>query len=212
MNLVAFVKKQMKTASFTIVETLVLIPFLEVSLSKIPPLDERRFLYNFWQIATKTVFSASDASSKWIRLFFSSKQMQKRSFKLIQTMARIPFVEASISWLPKWMKAACLRFFADSAKFVSYAWDGSSNCIRSFSSSNESRWLLWQTLNLWFRYLSLKSRFWGFPYWKIAVIFVFCGFRKIRFQCQKREFKCNLVVIVLKRIQMTSFTIVETLV
>ena len=51
-----------------------------------------------------------------------------------------------------------------------------------------------------FKYLFFKRQKKGLIYWsKMLLITIFCGFRKLRFQCYSRQFKRNQVVIVLKR-------------
>ena len=63
-----------------------------------------------------------------------------------------------------------------------------------------SRRLLFTSFKLSFKYHFRKPQKLGLIYlWKVVLFTVFCGFRKIRFQCYSPQFKWNQVVLLLKR-------------
>ena len=72
-----------------------------------------------------------------------------------------------------------------------------------------SRRLALSSFKLSFKYHFRKpQKLWLIYLWKIVLFTIFCGFRKIRFQCYSPQFKWDQVVLLLKRsgrLLLTSF-------
>ena len=69
--------------------------------------------------------------------------------------------------------------------------------------------LLLTSFKLWFKYHLYKPQKWRLIYWCKRLMFkIFCGFREVRFQHYRYEFKWNQAVFLLKqwrRLLLTSF-------
>ena len=144
------------------------------------------------------------------------KQIPMTSFNIHETCVEIPFVEVSKTRNDFLERSLFFTTFCGFRKvrFQYYSRQFNSNqlrlsCAKRFQMTyfNIDRWNLGLDI--------LRSSFyeaWRLIYYERCVSYIFCGFRKVCFQCYSRQYKPNKVVLALKRSQTTYFVIVQILV
>ena len=127
--------KLLSMTFYIIVKSLVLIPFVESSLWRIQMLVRRLSLTVFCGLR-KVRFQCYCAQFKFNRIFLVLKVLSMTFYIIVETLAYIPFVEASLWRFKKLFRRPFLTVFADYAKYVSNASVLSSTSIGLFFCSN----------------------------------------------------------------------------
>ena len=210
-NRIFLVLKLLSTTFYIIVETLAQIPFLEASLWRFKKLFRRPFLTVFCALR-KVRFQCYCAQFKFNRVVLVLKLLSMTFFIIVKSFVYIPFVEASICMFKKLVRRPFLTVFCalPKVRFQCY--------IAHFKLNRII--LVLKLLSMTF-YIIVKSLVW-IPFvesslWRIQMMVrrptlkVFCGLRKVCFQCYCAQFKFNRIVLVLKLLSTTFYIIVKTL-
>ena len=134
-NRIVLVLKLLSMAFYIIVRSLVDIPFVEASLWRIQILVRMPFLTIFCALR-KVRFQCYCAQFKFNRIFLVLKVLSMTFYIIVETLAQIPFVEASLWRFKKLFRRPFLTVFAHYAKYVSNASVLSSTSIGLFLCSN----------------------------------------------------------------------------
>ena len=161
----------------------------------------------------KVRFQCYCAQFKVNRIVFVLKLLSTTFYIIVKTLAQIPFVESSLWRFKKLVRRPFLTVFCGlrQVRFQCYCAHFKSNPIV----------LVLKLLSMTF-YIIVKSlvqiHFVESSLWRIQMLVrrpfltVFCGLRKVRFQCYCAQFKFNRIVLVLKLLSMTFYIIVKSLV
>ena len=160
----------------------------------------------------KVRFQCYCAQFKFNRIFLVLKVLSTTFYIIGETLAMIPFVEASLSRFKKLFRRPFLTVFCALRKVRFHCHCAQFNFNRIV--------LVLKLLSMTF-YIIVKSLV-LIPFvesflWRIQMLVrrrsltVFCGLRKVRFQCYCVQFKFNRIFLVLKLLSMAFYIIVETL-
>ena len=109
-NRIFLVLKLLSTTFYIIVKTLALIPFVETSLWRFKILVRRPFLTVFCGLR-KVRFQCCCAHFKFNRIFLVLKLLSTTFYIIVETLAQIPFVEASLRRFKKLFRRPFLTVF-----------------------------------------------------------------------------------------------------
>ena len=211
-NRIVLVLKLLSMTSYIIVKSLVQIPFVESSLWRIQMLVRRRSLTVFCGLR-KVRFQCYCVQFKFNRIFLVLKLLSTTFDIIVETLAQIPFVEASLWRFKKLFRRPFLTVFCGlrQVRFHCYCAQLEFNRIV----------LVLKLLSMAF-YIIVRSLVY-IPFienslWRIQILVrmpfltVFCALRKVRFQCYCAQFKFNRIILVHKLLSMTFYIIVKSLV
>ena len=134
-NRIVLVLKLLSMTFYIIVKSLVQIHFVEASLWRIQMLVRKPSVTIFCGLR-KVRFQCYCAQFKFNGIFLVLKLLSTTFYIIVETLAQIPFVEASLWWFKKLFRRAFLTVFAHYAKYVSNATVLSSSSIVLFLCSN----------------------------------------------------------------------------
>ena len=164
LNRIVLVDKLLSMTFYIIVKTLAQIPFVEASICSFKKLVRRPFLTVFCALR-KVRFQCYCAQSQFNRIFLVLKLLSSSFYIIVENLALIPFVEASLWRFKKLFRRPFLTVFALYAKYVSNHTVLSSSSIVLFWCSNYFQRPFISSLKLWLRYHSQKPRYGGFKFW-----------------------------------------------
>ena len=210
LNRIVLVLKLLSMTFYSIVKTLAQIPFVETSIFRFKKLFRRPFLSVFCALR-KVRFQCYCAQFKFNRIFLVLKLLSMTFYIIVKSFVQIRFVEASLWRIQMLVGWPFLTVFCGLGKvhFQCYCAQFKFNRIV----------LVLKLLSMTF-YIIVKSLV-QIPLveaslWRIQMLVrtpsvtIFCGLRKVRFQCYCAQFKFNRIVIVLKLLSMTFYIIVKT--
>ena len=160
----------------------------------------------------KVRFQCYCAQFKFNRIVLVLKLLSTTFYIIVKTLAQIPFVESSLWRFKKLVRRPFLTVFCGlrQVRFQCYCAQFKSNRIV----------LVLKLLSMTF-YIIVKSliqiHFVEASLWRIQMLVrrpsvtIFCGLRKVRFQCNCTQFKFNRIFLVLKLLTTTFYIIVDTL-
>ena len=209
-NRIVLVLKLLSMAFYIVVKSLIQIPFLEASLWRNQILVRMPFLTIFCGLR-KVRFQCYCAQFKFNRIVLVLKLLSTTFYIIVETLAQIPFVEASLWRIQILVRMPFLTIFCGLGKVRFECYCAQFNFNRIV--------LVLKLLSMTF-YIIVKSLV-LIPFveswlWRIQMLVrrlsltVFCGLCKVRFKCYCAQFKFNRIVLVLKLLSMTFYIIVET--
>ena len=197
---------------YIIVKSFVYILFVEASVSRIQILVRMPSLTIFCGLR-KVRFQCYCAQFKFNRIFLVLTLLSTIFYIIVETLAQIPFVEASLRRFKKLFRRPFLAVFCSLRKvrFDCYS-----------AHFNFKRIVLVLKLFLMTFYIIVKTLA-QIPFVEASIcmfrklvrrqfLTVFCALRKVRFQCYCAQLNFNRIFLVLKLLSTTFYIIVKTLV
>ena len=209
-NRIVLVLKLLSMTFYIIVKTLVQIPFCRILVMEDSNAGSKAFSYSFCGLRKEDI-QCYCAQLKFNRMVLVLKLLSMTFYIIVETLAQIPFVEASKWRFKKLFRRPFLTVFAHYARYVSNASVLSSTSIGLFLCSNYFQRPFISSLKVWFRYLLQNPRYGGFKCLLEGLLSQFLRLRNVRFQCYFAQFKFNRIFLMLKLLSMTFYIIVETL-
>ena len=211
-NRIFLVLKLLSMTFYIIVETLAQIPFVEASLRRFKKLFRRPFLTAFCALR-KVRFHCYCAQFNFNRIVLVLKLLSMTFYIILKTFCLDTFRRSLDMYFKRLVRRHFLTVFSHYAKYVSNATVLSLTSIEFFLSPNYFQrpfCIIVKTL--------VQISFVESSLWRIQMLVrrpfltVYCGLRKVHFQCYCAQFKFNRIVLVLKLLSMTFYIIVKSLV
>ena len=211
-NRIFLVLKVLSTTFYIIGETLALMPFVEASLSRFKKLFRRPFLTVFCAIR-KVRFHCYCAQFNFNRIVLVLKLLSMTFYIIVKTLAQIPFVEASICRFKKLVRRPFFTVFCALRKVRFQCYCAQFNFNRIFPVLKLISTTFYIIVKTFVQIPFVESSLWRIQMLvRRLFLTVFCGLRKVRFQCYCAQFKFNRIILVHKLLSMIFYIIVKSLV
>ena len=208
-NRIFLVLKLLSTTFYIIVETLAQIPFVEAALWMFKKLFRRPFLTVFCGLR-QVRFHCYCAQLEFNRIVLVLKLLSMAFYIIVRSLVYIPFVEASLWRIQILVRMPLTTVFCAlrQVRFQCYCAQFKFNRIfLVLKLLSTTFFIIVKTLvqipfvesSLWWIQMLVRRLF----------LTVFCGLRKVRFQCYYAQFKFNRIFLVLKLLSMTFYIIVK---
>ena len=172
----------------------------------------RRHFFTVFCELPKLCFQCYCAQFKFNRIVLVLKLLSMTFYIIVKSLVQIPFVESSLPRIQMLVRRHSFKVFCGLRKV----------CFQCYCALFKfNRIVLVLKLLLMTFYIIVKSlvqiAFGEASLWRIQMLVlrptlkVFCGLRKVCFQCYCAQFKFNRIVLVLKLLSMTFYIIVKTL-
>ena len=177
------------------------------------------FKYNFkkpqklgliylWKIVLFTIFcgfrkirfQCYSTQFKWNQVVLLLKRSRRLALSLFKLSFKYHFRKPQKLWLIYLWKIVLFTIFCGFRKIRFQCYSPHFKWNQVVLLLKRWRRLALSSFKLSFKYYFRKpQKLWLIYLWKIVLLTIFCGFRKILFQCYSPQFKCNQVVLLLKR-------------